>query len=177
MVRQHHRLKGHEFEQTLGDGKRQGSLAHCSPWGCKESDTPQRLNSNERNKIPHAAQRGLCVCVCVCVCVYKRQNRVCGLGGQVGRRLLQRTDGSWHPSCGSRMCGLRGKQAGGGVVKTQKFSSTYFYILVKLFPVTRNAVGVIGLVLGGQCRVSFADVQQSCPPYRPVPCLAGSHLL
>ena len=35
----HHRLDGHEFEQTLGDGERQGSLACCSPLGCKESDT------------------------------------------------------------------------------------------------------------------------------------------
>ena len=28
-----------EFEQTLEDGKVQGSLASCSPWGCKELDT------------------------------------------------------------------------------------------------------------------------------------------
>ena len=34
----HHRLSGHDFEQTLGDGERQGSLVCCSPWGCKESD-------------------------------------------------------------------------------------------------------------------------------------------
>ena len=34
-----HRLDGHEFEQAPGDGKGQGSLACCSPWGCKESDT------------------------------------------------------------------------------------------------------------------------------------------
>ena len=26
-VRWHHQLNGHEFEQTLGDGERQGSLA------------------------------------------------------------------------------------------------------------------------------------------------------
>ena len=39
MVGWHHRLNGHEFEQTPGDGERQGSLACCSPWGCKESDT------------------------------------------------------------------------------------------------------------------------------------------
>ena len=32
------RLKGHEFEQILGDSEGQGSLASCSPWGCKESD-------------------------------------------------------------------------------------------------------------------------------------------
>ena len=34
----HHRLKGHEFEQALGVGDGQGSLAFYSPWGCKESD-------------------------------------------------------------------------------------------------------------------------------------------
>ena len=33
-----------KFEQTPGDGKRQGSLACCSPWSCKESDTTERLN-------------------------------------------------------------------------------------------------------------------------------------
>ena len=34
----HHRLNGHEFEQTLRDSEGQGSLACCSPWGCKEPD-------------------------------------------------------------------------------------------------------------------------------------------
>ena len=33
----HHRLNGHKFEQTLGDGEGQGSLVCCSPWGHKES--------------------------------------------------------------------------------------------------------------------------------------------
>ena len=33
-----HWLSGHEFEQTSGDSEGQGSLACCSPWGCKESD-------------------------------------------------------------------------------------------------------------------------------------------
>ena len=35
----HHQLNGHEFGQTSGDSKGQGSLACCSPWGCKELDT------------------------------------------------------------------------------------------------------------------------------------------
>ena len=35
MVGWHHRLNGHEFEQTLGDGEGQGSLVCCSPLGCK----------------------------------------------------------------------------------------------------------------------------------------------
>ena len=39
MVGWHHGLNGREFEQTLGDGKGQGSLAHCSPLGLKELDT------------------------------------------------------------------------------------------------------------------------------------------
>ena len=33
MLGWHHRLNGHEFEQTLKDGEGQGSLASCSPWG------------------------------------------------------------------------------------------------------------------------------------------------
>ena len=41
----YHRLNGHEFEQTPGDGEGQGSLACCSPWGCKESDTAYQLNN------------------------------------------------------------------------------------------------------------------------------------
>ena len=38
MVGWHHQLNGHEFEQTLRESEGQGSLACCSPWGCKESD-------------------------------------------------------------------------------------------------------------------------------------------
>ena len=37
-VGRHHRLDAHEFEQALGVGDGQGSLAYCSPWGRKESD-------------------------------------------------------------------------------------------------------------------------------------------
>ena len=37
MVGWHHRLDGHEFEQALGVGDGQGSLACCRPWGRKES--------------------------------------------------------------------------------------------------------------------------------------------
>ena len=37
-------LDGHEFEQALGVGDGQGSLACCDPWGCKESDTTEQLN-------------------------------------------------------------------------------------------------------------------------------------
>ena len=39
MVGWDHQLKGHEFEQALGDGEGQGSLVCCSPWSHKELDT------------------------------------------------------------------------------------------------------------------------------------------
>ena len=41
MVGWHQQLDGHEFEQALGVGDGQGSLAFCSPWGRKESDTTE----------------------------------------------------------------------------------------------------------------------------------------
>ena len=37
MVGWHHRLNGHEFEETLRDSEGQGRLA----WGCKELDTTE----------------------------------------------------------------------------------------------------------------------------------------
>ena len=43
----HHKLNGREFEQTPGDSERQGSLVCCSPWGHKESDKTELLNSNK----------------------------------------------------------------------------------------------------------------------------------
>ena len=44
MVGWHHQLNGHEFEQALGVGEGQGSLACCSPWGRRESDMTEQLN-------------------------------------------------------------------------------------------------------------------------------------
>ena len=45
----HHRLNGHELGQTPGDGEGQGSLACCSPWGCRESDMTWQLNNNKKS--------------------------------------------------------------------------------------------------------------------------------
>ena len=47
----HHWLNGHEFEWTPGVGDRQGGLACCSSWGCKESDTTERLNWTEHSTL------------------------------------------------------------------------------------------------------------------------------
>ena len=45
MVERHHWINGHESEQTPGDSEGQGSLACCSPGGCKESDTTEPLKA------------------------------------------------------------------------------------------------------------------------------------
>ena len=44
MVGWHHQLSGHEFEQVLGVGNGQGSLACCCPSGQKEQDMTEQLN-------------------------------------------------------------------------------------------------------------------------------------
>ena len=48
MVGWHHQLNQHEFEKTLGVGDEHGSLACCSPWGHKESDTTEWLNNKNK---------------------------------------------------------------------------------------------------------------------------------
>ena len=48
MIEWHYQLDGHEFEQAPGDGDRQGSLAYCIPWRCKQSDTTEQLNWTEK---------------------------------------------------------------------------------------------------------------------------------
>ena len=42
MLGWHHQLSGHEFEQASGLSDGQESLVCCSPWGCKESNNPER---------------------------------------------------------------------------------------------------------------------------------------
>ena len=47
----HHRLDGHEFEHGLGVGGGHGSLACCSPWGCKKLNMTEWLNWTELPQI------------------------------------------------------------------------------------------------------------------------------
>ena len=49
MVGRHYRLNGHKFEQTLGDGEGQGSLAYYILWGHKESDMTE--GTEQKNRI------------------------------------------------------------------------------------------------------------------------------
>ena len=50
IVRWHHQLNRHEFEQIPGDSEGQGNLMCYSPWGHKESDRTQWLKNNNNNK-------------------------------------------------------------------------------------------------------------------------------
>ena len=59
MIGWHDRFNGHEFEQTPGDREGQGGLACCSPWGCKELDMTQQLNSNNNPRMAHYETEGL----------------------------------------------------------------------------------------------------------------------
>ena len=49
MVGWHHWLYGNDFEQALAAGYGHRSLACCSPWDHKESDTTERLNWTTEN--------------------------------------------------------------------------------------------------------------------------------
>ena len=51
MVGWHHRLNGHEFEQTLGVSGEPRNLVCCSPWSRKELDMTEQLN-REGNGTP-----------------------------------------------------------------------------------------------------------------------------
>ena len=51
MVGCHHQLNGHESEPAPGVGDGRGSLACCSPGGCKELDTFEQLNLTELKKM------------------------------------------------------------------------------------------------------------------------------
>ena len=51
MIEWHHQLNGHKYEQTPGNSEAQRRLAYCSPWGCKESDTPEWINNNNWKSI------------------------------------------------------------------------------------------------------------------------------
>ena len=74
MVGWHHRLNGHEFEQTQRDSEGQGILGCCSPSGCKKSDTAKGVNNNNKlfvennTSFPNKEKFSFCsLCVHVCV--------------------------------------------------------------------------------------------------------------
>ena len=63
MVRWHHQVDGHEFEQAPGVGDGQGSLACCTLWGHKKSDTTERLNWTEAIYVWNRAQERIQLCL------------------------------------------------------------------------------------------------------------------
>ena len=59
MVGRHHKLRGHEFEQTLGDGEGQRSLACRGPWGHKEWQHDLATEQQQAWVRMHLAGKGL----------------------------------------------------------------------------------------------------------------------
>jgi len=47
----HHQCNRHEVGQTSGDGEGQRGLAHCSPWGRKESDMTGHWTTTTAKKL------------------------------------------------------------------------------------------------------------------------------
>ena len=84
MVRWHHQINGHEFEQTLGDSDGQGSLVCHSPRGHKESDTTEHLNNNRISILwgPHPREKG------AQISEQQQQNQVLNLGSLVPTSTL-----------------------------------------------------------------------------------------
>ena len=61
MVGWHHRLNGHEFEQTPGVGDGQRGLEFCSPWGRKELDITEWLNwTEDEEHCQRLTSKGIC---------------------------------------------------------------------------------------------------------------------
>ena len=58
MAGQHHWCNEHELGQTLGYGEGQGSLACCSPWGCK---VRQNWVTERQQRAKQTANGNLCM--------------------------------------------------------------------------------------------------------------------
>ena len=63
-------INGHEFEQALKAGDGQGSLACCSPWGCKEWDTTEWLNWTESFIVELRDMGYICQLLVICLAFY-----------------------------------------------------------------------------------------------------------
>ena len=91
----HHRLNGHDFEQTLGDDEGQGSLECCSRWGHRESDTTEQLNKDQQQQCVYkllgfpggtGGKENACQC---------RRHKRCGFDPWVGKIPWRRV---WQPT-------------------------------------------------------------------------------
>ena len=70
LVRWHHQLDEHEFEQAPGVGDRQASLACCSPWGRKWSDTTEWLNWTE---LMHSVNKNFLRLLSILICIGEKR--------------------------------------------------------------------------------------------------------
>ena len=151
MVGWHHRLSGHKFMQTPGDSEGQESLVCCSPWGDKESDTTERLNSNTmqrrrmdfffflvQTKLTHSQQIDLFI----------------SAYSQLQRWVHVPVCESHHPSSGQSNAWVLGNR--------NCFKSFLFYIGV-------SPINNVVIVSGGQQRDSATHIHEPILPQTPLP--------
>ena len=108
MVGWHLQLNGHEFEYASGVGDGQGSLACCSPWGCKESDMPELLSWTELNWTEICTQRECHVYMkseIMVICLYGTVSRKSPEARRDARyrfffRVIRRNQPCWHLNLG-----------------------------------------------------------------------------
>ena len=87
MVGWNHWFDGHETGQTPGDSKGQGGPVCFSPWGHRQSDTTERLNSN--NRISFRLPRWLNGKESTCQCRGHRRSWLGRSPGEGNANLLQ----------------------------------------------------------------------------------------
>ena len=100
MIEWHHRLNGHEFEQTPGDSEGQGSLVCCSPWDCKESDMTEHLDNN--NNIRRYLN-------CLQVTKARSYAARCFTGGRAAegkKKFSSKEDARWQQGDSDKTCSL-----------------------------------------------------------------------
>ena len=77
MVKWHHGLNGHEFEQVPGVGDGQGGLACCSPWGHKESYTTEQLKWTDLSFIYLSRKLYIDICIYLNSLIKREHIHVC----------------------------------------------------------------------------------------------------
>ena len=110
MVGWHHRFNGHEYEQASGVGDGQGSLVYCSPWGCKEWNTTERLHF-------HALKKEIATNSSILVWRIPGTGEPCGLLSMGSHRVgHDRGDLAAAAASGKRCTMSRDKEEGMGTI-------------------------------------------------------------
>ena len=96
MIRQHHQLNGHEFEQTPGNSAEQGSLVCCCPWGHSQTGLSDWTTTTSVIMMALVfLWKEIRTCAPLTLCHVRKQQE----GGhlQTSKTALARNEPCWHP--------------------------------------------------------------------------------